>query len=99
MTMDHNGATHLTAIIPKHVVTSAAEAEYAGLFHNAKQAIPLRIALQEMGHEQTLTPMCTHNITAASIANKTNKPKMSKSTDMRFHWLQDQEAQNNFKFF
>lgn len=99
ITMDDNGAMHITAIILKHVVTSASEAEYAALFYNAKQAIPLRIALREMGHQQPLTPMCTDNITASGIANQTNKPKMSKSMDMRFHWLQDQSAQNNFNCF
>ncbi len=36
----------------KHVMTLASEAETAALFYNCKAAIPLRVALEEMGHPQ-----------------------------------------------
>ena len=86
-----NGAVHTVATILKMVVSSAAEAEYAAIFHNAKAAIPLRVALNEMGHVQEWTPICSDNATAVGIINKTNKPKMSKSMDMRFHWIKDKD--------
>jgi len=46
-----NGAIHtLCKIIP--VAASAAEAELAGLFHNAQEAMKHRTTLQELGHPQ-----------------------------------------------
>eukprot|EP00543_Licmophora_paradoxa_P008363 CAMPEP_0202442340 /NCGR_PEP_ID=MMETSP1360-20130828/1792_1 /ASSEMBLY_ACC=CAM_ASM_000848 /TAXON_ID=515479 /ORGANISM="Licmophora paradoxa, Strain CCMP2313" /LENGTH=36 /DNA_ID= /DNA_START= /DNA_END= /DNA_ORIENTATION= len=34
----------------KEVLSSAVEAELAGLFHNGKEACPMRITAGEMGH-------------------------------------------------
>jgi len=45
-----NGAILTLSKIIKHVMSSASEAEVAGLFYNCKAAIPLRIALEEMGY-------------------------------------------------
>jgi len=42
---------HNRAII-REVLSSATEAELAGLFHNGKDACPMRIALEEMRHTQ-----------------------------------------------
>ena len=47
---NRNGAVHTIASIIKHVVASAAEAEYGALFENAKAAVPNRTELAEMGH-------------------------------------------------
>ena len=97
--MDNNGSILNTATILRHVVVSAAEAEYAGIFLNAQSAVALREALKEMGHMQPPKPICTDNTIAAGIANKTTKPKMSKSMDLRFHWIQDKIAQKQFNVF
>ena len=93
---DNNGAVHTTSTILKNVVTSAAEAEYGGLFINAKIAIPMRIALRELGHPQPATPIITDNSTAAGIANESVKQKHSKAMDMRFHFIRDQVKEKNF---
>eukprot|EP00543_Licmophora_paradoxa_P006233 CAMPEP_0202447206 /NCGR_PEP_ID=MMETSP1360-20130828/5903_1 /ASSEMBLY_ACC=CAM_ASM_000848 /TAXON_ID=515479 /ORGANISM="Licmophora paradoxa, Strain CCMP2313" /LENGTH=55 /DNA_ID=CAMNT_0049064149 /DNA_START=203 /DNA_END=367 /DNA_ORIENTATION=- len=53
----------------KEVMSSVAEAELAGLFHNGKDACPMRIATEEMGHPQPPTPIVTDNSTAVGIAN------------------------------
>ena len=45
----------------RHVVASAAEAEPAGVFHNAQTTIPLRRILQALGHQQKPTPIKTDN--------------------------------------
>ena len=37
--------------IIKNVMASAAEAEVAGLFMNAQQAVPMRLTLGDMGHK------------------------------------------------
>ena len=67
----NNGAVLNTATIFKHVMASAAEAEYGAVFENAKTAAPIRIALRELGHIQPATPIATDNSTAAGIANRT----------------------------
>jgi hypothetical protein len=91
-----NGAINVLCNILRVVVSSAAEAEMAGLFHNAKEAVALRIALIEMGHPQPPTPIVTDNSTAAGIANDTVKQKQSKSMDMRFYWMRDRTTQGEF---
>jgi hypothetical protein len=53
----------------REVVSSAAEAKLAALFHNGKEANPICITLQELGHKQPPTPIQTDNSTATGIAN------------------------------
>jgi hypothetical protein len=48
-----NGAVHVLCHIMREVLSSAAEAELGALFHNGKEACPLRIALEEMGQPPT----------------------------------------------
>jgi hypothetical protein len=84
-----NGPVLVTANIIKETVASAAEAELAGLFHNAQEALPLRHALEEMRHPQPPTPIQTDNSTASGLANDTVKQRRSKSMDMRFFWVRD----------
>ena len=83
----------------REVLSSAAEAELGALFHNGKEACPLRIALEEMGHPQPATPMATDNYTASGIATDTVKQKRSKAIDMRFYWIRDRVRQGQFKIF
>ena len=84
----HNGAIMVLSTIIKHVMASASETELAALFYGCKAAIPLRVALEEMGHPQPgPTPVTTDNATAVGLTQKTMTPKASKSMDMRFHWL------------
>jgi hypothetical protein len=71
------------------VLSSAAKAELGALFHNGKDACPLRIALEEMGLLKPATPMATDNSTARGIATDTVKQKCSKAIDMRFYWIRD----------
>lgn len=47
-----NGAILTLSTIIKHVMATASEAELAALFYNLREAIPLRAALEEMGHRQ-----------------------------------------------
>ena len=91
-----NAAVNVPCQILREVVSSAAEAELAGLFHNAKEACPIRICLEEMGHPQPATPIVTDNSTAAGIANDTIKQKRSKAIDMRFYWVRDRVKQKQF---
>jgi hypothetical protein len=94
-----NGAIHVLCHIMREVLSSAAKAELGALFHNGKEACPLRIALEEMGHPQPATPMATDNNTASGIATDTVKQKRSKAIDMRFYWIRDRGRQGHFKIY
>ena len=82
-----------------HVVSSAAEAETAALFHNAQAARPIRYILTELGHPQPPTPLKTDNATANAFIHQTMRHKRSKSWDMRYWWLKENSAQSEFKIF
>ena len=66
-----NGAVLNLAAIMKMVLSSAAEAEFGALFHNTKEATPLRTTLEELGHPQPPTPVLVDNSTAVGLANDT----------------------------
>ncbi len=69
------------------------------VFHNAQIGVIVRTALTELGHPQPPTPLKTDNSTTESFANSTLRQKRSKSWDVRFHWLRDREAQDQFKIY
>ena len=93
-----NGAIHVLCSLLKFVAASAAEAELGALFLNAKEARIMRLTLQELGHPQPPTPIHIDNSTAVGIVNNTVKRQKSRSMEMRYFWLLDQEAQKQFKF-
>ena len=82
-----------------HVVASAAEAETAALFYNARETIPIRQTLMAMGHRQAPTPIKTDNSTALSFVTANMKQKKSKSWDMRLNWLRDRKEQLQFQYY
>ena len=55
--LTNNGAVLNTAQIIKTVMSSTAEAEMCAIFLNAREAIPARNTLLEMGHPQGKTPI------------------------------------------
>ena len=80
-------------------MSSAAEAELGAMFINAKEAVPARKTLDEMGHKQPRTPMQVDNSTAVGVSNNNIQPRRTKAMDMRFHWLRDRESQKQFKYY
>ena len=95
----NNGAILTLSSIIKHVMSSASEAELAALYYGCKQAAPIRVTLEEMGHPQPApTPVTTDNITAQGLTMGTMTPKASKSNDQRFNWLKCRNAQRQFKY-
>ena len=52
-----------------------------------------------MGNPQPPTLMQLDKYTAVVFFNKTTKQKLSKAIDMRFYWIQDREAQEQFKIY
>ena len=69
------------------------------LYINAREAIPMRTALNEMGHKQPPTPVQTDNTTALGVISNNIRKKQSKAWDMRMFWLRDREAQEQFRFY
>eukprot|EP00804_Cyclotella_cryptica_P021956 CCRYP_000903-RA/>CCRYP_000903-RA protein AED:0.16 eAED:0.16 QI:0/0/0/1/1/1/4/0/960 len=89
----NNGAVLNIAHIIKHVMASATEAELAALYIMAREAVFIRIILEELGHTQPATPLQTDNSTAEGVVNGKIQPKRTKAMDMRFHWLRDRKCQ------
>lgn len=92
-----NGAVHITSVILKHVMSSAAEAELAALFYIAQDACSIRVTLEELGHPQPPTAIQTDNECAKGIANDTVKQRRSRAMDMRFYWIRDRINQLQFQ--
>ena len=80
-------------------MSAASEAEIATAYVNARKAIPLRIALLEIGHSQQLTPLEIDNDTAFGILTSRIVPKKSKAIDMHFYRLCDRENQKKIKLY
>ena len=95
----NNGAVLNIAQLIKAVMSSAAEAELGALYINAREAVPLRQLLEQMGHPQPPTPVQTDNSTALGVVTSNIQPRRTKAMDMRFHWLRCRKAQQQFRFF
>jgi hypothetical protein len=94
-----NGAVLSIAQIIKFVMASAAEAELAALFVTAREMIPHRQTLIDMGWPQPKSPIQTDNSTAAGVTNKTIVPSRAKMMDMRLWWLRCRGSQNQFRYY
>ena len=91
-----NAPIHTECSTLKNVVSSAAEAECGALFHNCTVAIGIRNALIGLGHQQGKTLVVTDNSTANSFVHSEMRVKRSKSWDMKYNWLRDRSAQQQF---
>ena len=80
-------------------MSSAAEAELGALYINAREAIPMRQFLEEMGHKQPPTPIQTNNSTAYGVVTNNIQPRRTKAMDMRFHWLRCRDSQEQFRYY
>ena len=94
-----NGPLHTECKTIRNVMSSAAEAETIGIFHNAKTAVPIRTALEELGHPQPPTTIRTDNSTSHGILTSTIRQKRSKAFDMRIYWIKDRIKRGQFFLF
>ena len=94
-----NGPILTIAQIIKFAMSSAAEAELGALYITAKEMVPIRQTLIEMGWKQPPSPIQTENSTADGVVNKTIIQRKSKSMDLRFHWLRCCESQEKSRFY
>jgi hypothetical protein len=84
-----NGPVLVECKTLRGVLTSAAEAETGGVFHNGQTAIVIQRALEALGHKQPPTPLKTDNSTAHSFVHTNIRQRRSKTWDMRWNWLRD----------
>ena len=75
------------------------ETEVAATFYNAKEVLPFRVTLAEMGHPQPPTPIEVDQETAIGFLKSTMKQKRSKAMDMRFYWVKNRVNQNQFLIY
>ena len=66
------------------------------LHYTCKNAVLLKTALKEMGHNQLKTRITIGNASAVGLIDKYITPKRAKSYDQRFNWLKCREAQKLF---
>ncbi len=79
------------------VCSSVQEAEYAGYFAAARLADEERRILHNLGYPQPPTLLFCDNECAVGLVTKTMTPRLSKSIDMHFHWLQDRIQRGQFR--
>ena len=94
-----NGAILVVCRTLRGVMRSAAEAECAGVFHNSQEAIILRNILEALGHPQSPTRIKTDNSTANSFVQNNIRQRRSKTWDMRWNWLRDDQTKKQINIF
>ena len=95
----NNGPVLTLCQIIRAVMSSACEAEIGAMYMNAREAVPARKTLEEMGHPQPRTPMQTDNSAAHSVVTNNIQPRRTKAMDMRFYWLRCRDAQGQFRYY
>ena len=63
-------------------MSSATETELAALYIVAREAVYIRMILEELGHKQPPMPLQTDNFMADGVVNGKVKPKRTKAMDM-----------------
>ena len=94
-----NGPVLIVAQIIKFVMSSAAEAEIAGLFVCAKSMVLLRTTFIEMVWPQPKSPIQCDKSTSVGVSNNTIIQRKTKTMNIQYHWLRCREAQGQFRFF
>ena len=94
-----NGAVLSIAQIIEFDMASAAKAELVAFFVTAREMIPHRQTLIDMGWPQPKSPIQTDNSTAAGVTNKTIVPRRAKMMDMRLWWLRCRGSQDQFRYY
>jgi hypothetical protein len=95
-----NGAILTVCKTIRNVMTSAAEAETAGVFGNGQEIIAIRILLHALRHPQLATPLKTDNSTSNSFVQHANiKQRRSKTWDMRWNWLRDKATHQQLHMY
>ena len=84
----NNGPVLTLCQIMCAIMSSACEAGIGAMFMNAREAVPARKALKEMGHPQPNTPMQTDNSAAHSVATNNIQPRRDESNGYAFSFVE-----------
>jgi len=95
----HNGPILTITQIIKFVMSSAAKAKLAGLFITLQEMVPIHQTLIKMGWSQPKSPIQTDNSTTHGVITNKIIPKVTKTMNMRFWWLHNQETQQEFRYY
>jgi hypothetical protein len=95
----HNGPILTVSTVYKNALLSVMEAEVTGTFVNTKEGINVRNILNSIGRPQPRTPLLTQNIRTFGIVSRKMIQQRSNAIDIRFYWLIDREAKNQFIMF
>ncbi len=85
-----NAPVSFLSVIIKTVVTSATATEYAVAFIVGQAAIIIINTLTDLGYPQSETELFCDNLCAVGILNNSFNLKLTKTIDMRYHWICDQ---------
>mmetsp|Transcript_8846 Transcript_8846/g.12587 ORF Transcript_8846/g.12587 Transcript_8846/m.12587 type:complete len:194 (+) Transcript_8846:562-1143(+) len=80
----NNGPMYFKCKLLKQVVSSAAEAECAALYHNVNTCILIHYVLEALGHPKQQIPLKTDNSTATAFANNDLKLQHSKTWNKQY---------------
>jgi hypothetical protein len=94
----NNGIIDVLTTTIGPVCSSASEAEFGAGFLNARRSLATISALEFLGWKQQPVTIVMDNQVAWGIVNSTCKIKRSRAMSMRFYWLLDREAQQQFRF-
>jgi hypothetical protein len=94
-----NGPVHSMCERIRNMIASTVEAAIGALYANTCKGEELCITLEEMGHQQLLTPIMMDTMATNRIVNDMVKQKRSYAIDMHFYWLKDRCQQGHFQVF
>lgn len=94
-----NGFIHVVCNILRNIMASSVEAKHGTMFANAQQVVTICTTLIDTGWSQGPTPIQFDNSTAMGITIHTLCQKFSKSTDMRFYWINNRIKQGKFMVY
>ncbi len=78
----NNGAILNISQIIKSIMSSTAKAKLGALYINAREAVPCRTFLEELGHKQPAMPIQMDNSTTLGIVTNNILPQRTKAMDM-----------------
>ena len=96
---DTNVPIHTECKTIRNVVSSVTEAGTCGTFNNGKITIGIRSAFISLEHKQPATPLKTYNSTTEGFLNLGMTLKLSKTWDIKCHWLRDKEVLEQLRVY
>ena len=78
---------------------STDKAKIGAMYINARESVPTRKTMIEMGHYHPRTPMKTNNLAANSVVTNNVQPIRTDAMYTRFHWIRFWDAQGQSRYY